>query len=150
MATYQSTATLTTPAGTVSFNASSGDTPVNNPESCSGLDMAPIRSSVDDKSQTNGGIVHPMFYGARHVTLSGTLVIRSASTAAGVVTARGTLEQGLITKLASIMNADGTYAWDEGGTTRTITVRCDQPILFSGGFQKTYVFGLVAASPTIT
>lgn len=150
MATYGSAATLTTPWGTITFNASSGDTYKNDPSSCSGLDMAPVRSSIDDKPQTSGGIVHPAFLGARHVTLGGQLIIRSSSTEAGYLTARATLEQNLIAALTSILNTTGTYAWNEGGTTRTITVTCNLEALFSGAWLKTYVFGLVAGDPTIS
>lgn len=150
MATYGSAATLTTPAGAITFNAASGDTYQADPNSCAGLDMAPVRSSVDDKPQTTGGIVHPAFLGARPVTLGGSLIVRSASTEAAYVTARGVLEQALITALTSILTADGTYVWDEGGTSRTITVRCDQAAVFTGAFVKSYVFGLIAANPTIS
>lgn len=149
MATYGSSATLTTPWGTITFNASSGDTYANDPQTCSGLDMAPVRSTVDDKPQTDGGIVHDAFLGARHVTLGGTLVVRSSATEAGTISARYTLEANLTAALKSILRANGTYAWTDGGATRTITVRCDQAATYSGGFVKTYIFGLVAADPAI-
>lgn len=150
MATWNGTATLTTPAGTITFNAASGDTYFHDPTACAGLDMAPIRSEVDDKPQTDGGIVHDSYFGARHVTLGGVLVVRSSATESGAEIARAALEASLEAKLTSIMRADGTYTWTEGGGSRSITVRCDQPCVFTGGWQKTYLFGLVAASPTIS
>jgi hypothetical protein len=150
MATYSSSATLTTGGGTITLNAGTGDTYWNDPTQCAGLDMAPIRSTVDDKPQTDGGIVHPMFFGARHITLGGDLVVRSSGTEAGYLAARAALEQNLIAALTSIMNADGTYSWDDGGTTRTVTVRCDQQAVIAGTWLKSYVFGLVAANPTIS
>jgi len=151
MANYSAVFTLTTPASTLTLNASSGDTYLLDPTLCSGLDMAPLRTPIDDKPQAHGGIVHNFWKGARHVTLSGLLYVVSASTDSGVAAARNTLEDGLVAALESILQADGTLQFTpSGGSSRSLTVRCDVPVTYSGGFVKNFVFGLVAANPVFS
>lgn len=133
----------------LTFNASSGDTYFIS--AITGLDGPAIRSTVDDAPQTDGGLVHTSFLGARHVTVEGVLVVRSAVTESGVVAARNALEDALLSALESILNADGTLAWTPtGGSGKTLTVRYEVPCQFSGGWQKSFTFGLVAADPTIS
>jgi hypothetical protein len=138
------TLTLITPAGSILFNQDTGDTYINDPTQCSGLDQAPIRSNVDQRPQTHGGIIHPSFYDARHITR--VLVARSGATETGQVATRQTLEDDLIAALDSILNTDGTLAW----SSRSLTVRCDIPANYTGAYLKNYQFGLVAANPAIT
>lgn len=150
MAEFSAIYTLTTPANDPVFNAASGDTYILT--AIRGLDGAPIRAPVDDAPQTDGGIVHPFRLGPRHVTAEGFILIRSAATEAAFVTARNTLESALIAALEAIRNADGTLTWTPtGGAGKTLsTLRHDSPCEFSGAWIKTFVFGLVAANPTIT
>jgi hypothetical protein len=137
---------LTTGAGLILFNQELGDTYVNDPQQCSGLDQAPIRSNVDQRPQTHGGIIHPSFYDARHITLTGTLLVRNGTSEAAQIAGRQLLEDNLIVALDSILNTDGTLSW----SGRSLTVRCDIPVTYTGAFLKNYQFGLVAADPTIT
>ncbi len=143
-----STLTLTTPGGTITFNAASGDAYYNDPTQCAGLGQAPLRVTIEDKPQTSGGILHPTFRAARHVTIGGIILIRSASTDSGIVSARTTMIDNLIAALESIENADGTLSWDSAGSS--LTVRSEIPFDPSGSLVKAYVFGLVAADPTIS
>jgi hypothetical protein len=151
MEEYGGPATLTTPGGTVTFNDATGDTFLHDPTQCDGLGlMTDLRTSVDAASQTDGGLVHPSFGDARHVTLSGLVLVRSGGDYA---TARNALQGALETALLSIIRVDGTYSWTPtGGSLLTITVRCDLRVKFpavSGSAAKNYVFGLVAGDPAI-
>jgi hypothetical protein len=141
MSEFFAPATLTTPGGTLTFNPSSGDGYyVSN---ITGLDQAPIRAPIDDKPQTDGGIVHDFFKGPRHITIEGLVVASSAS-------ARNTSTDSLVTALDSILRADGTWTWTPSGQSlKTLTVRCDVPVSFPGAFLKRFIFGLVAANPVI-
>lgn len=146
---YSAVLTLTTPARTITLNAASGDTYLVDPTQSSGLDMAPVRANVEDRPQTDGGLVHDAFLGAREITLSGVLYIVSATTEAGAVTARNTLADNLEAALFSILRADGTLQYTPtGGSSQTLTVRCDVACTFPGGFFKQFIFGLAAADPT--
>lgn len=142
---YNAPATLTTPWGALSFNAATKPTYYADASKCAGLDMAPVRATVEDKPTSDGGIVHNAYLGARHITLGGALVCDT-------LTDRQTLEDNLNAALTSILRADGSLVWHPAdGSTRTITtVRCEIPASFDGYLQKNYLFGLVAADPTIT
>lgn len=145
---YSAVYTLTDGTHTVTLNAASGDTFLVDPTLSTGLDMPPVRANVDNKPQTDGGIVHNAFLGPRHITFTGMLYIRSASTDAGVVAARNTLETSLETVLRGILRADGTLSYTPtGGSAVSLTVRCDMGATFTGGFVKQFSFGLVAANP---
>lgn len=140
---WNAPATLTTPGGTITFNAATKPTYYNDASRCSGLDMAPVRATVEDKPTSDGGIVHNAYLGPRHITIGGQLVVDTLAD-------RATLMDNLITALVSILRADGTYAWTPTtGGSRSISVRCEVPVTYDGFFQKGYLFGLVAADPTI-
>lgn len=115
-----------------------------------GLDQAPLRAPVDDSPQTDGGIVHDIFKGPRHIVFTGLLLCRTGTSAA-----RNTMEDNLISALDSILLANGTLSFTRsGGTSRTLTVRCDVPVVYAtwSGFPntKTFIFGLVAANPAFS
>lgn len=139
---------LITPARTISFNGTTGDTYENDPQGCAGLGQAPLRVTVEDQPQTHGGILHPTFRGARHITNAGTFRIRSTGTDSGIVVARLVLIDHLVEALESIENADGTLSWLSGA--RTLTVRSEIPFDPAGAMVKTYTFGLIAPDPAIT
>lgn len=143
--------TLVTPWGTITFNAATGDQYRLSTDS-TGLDGAPLRTQVDDAPQTDGGLVHNFYKGARHVTLIGQLRVISTTVPASVIAARNTLEDNLIAACESIIRADGTLSFTRtGGTIRHLTVRCDMLPTFSGsGPVKSFALGLVAANPNWT
>jgi hypothetical protein len=151
MAEWSSPATLVTPVVTLSFNAASGDTYVNDPTKCNGLDGPPLRTEKENKSLTDGGNRRTTMKGARPITLGGILLVRSAVTEAGYATARTAMEDALMAALASIENVNGTYSWTPTGyPIRSVTVRYDSSLLITGAFQKEYLFGLEAPNPTIS
>jgi hypothetical protein len=143
MAEYSATFTLTTPGPDITFNDGSGDDYFLDPQQCDGLDMAPVRSTVDDRPQTAGGIVHDAFLGARIVILAG-VILNTTGTAAN----RNTMEDNLRSALEAILTADGTLAWTpSGASARSLTVRCLIPLKTTGAWQKSFQFALVAADP---
>jgi hypothetical protein len=139
---------LVTPAHTISFNAATGDAYLNDPLQCAGLGQAPLRVTVEDRPQTHGGILHPTFRGARHITIAGVLLVRSSGTDSGIVTAREGMIDDLVEALESIENADGTLSW--ASAAHTLAVRSEIPFDPSGAMEKTYTFGLIAPDPAIS
>ncbi len=114
-----------------------------------GIGQAPIRAPIDDMPQADGGIVHQFLYGPRHLTVTG-LVVPFAYDSSHAASMWATMDT-LVAALGQILRADGTFSWTPPGqTAHSLTVRCDVPASFSGSFQKTFVFGLVAADPTVT
>jgi hypothetical protein len=138
-------ASLITSAGTILFN-----TPTTAPyyfhTDVAGLDQVPLRAPMDAKPHASGAIIHKFLRDARHITLSGLVVATSTAE-------RNNMCDALISALQSIEQADGTYTWTPTGQTlKTLTVRCDVAVTFSGSngpILKTYTFGLVAADPDI-
>lgn len=148
MAEYSAPATLTTPGPDLTFNAPTGDTYILDAGECTGLDGGPIRRTIEDAPMTDGALVFPSRKAGRPIFLVGWLRVRSAITEAGVVAARSVLENNMRLALEAIENADGTYAWVPSGGSRSLTVQCDIPAVFPGGFVKRFQFGLIAADPT--
>ena len=142
---------LVTPAGTITFNAPSGDTYIHYPSLCDGLDGVPIRSSSDPAPLTDGANLHTWFRGARPITLGGVLRVRSVSADDEIAEVRTDLEEALGAALESIVNTFGAYRWTPTGKSqRSAAVRHDSAFRVSGAWQKTYVFGLLAPSPAVT
>lgn len=140
---YTAPATLTTPGTDITFNAASGDTYALDPERCAGLDQAPLRTPMDDNPQAAGAILHDFLRAGRPVTLGGHLI-----NATGTASARNTLEANLVSALEAIEQADGTFVITPSGmAAKTLTVRCLAPAAFSGAWQKTFLFTLIAADP---
>lgn len=147
---YSAVLTLTDGTHTVTLNAASGDTYLVDADLSTGLVDDTVRSNVDDKAQTDGGIVHPAFLGPRHIVLAGMLYVTSASTDSGIVQARNTLAVNLKTVLQTILRADGTLSYTpSGGSSKSVTVRYDVGATFSRrqGIIYGFAFGLVAANP---
>lgn len=157
MAQWSSPATLVTPGGTITFNDPSGpDGYYHDASQCAGLDAVPTRITVDDKPVTDGGIVFPSFKTARHITLGGQLIVKSAA-GSGYAAARNALEFALTAALESIEPVDGdggptgTYTWTpEGYGAMSVAVYCEIPPTYPGANAKNYLFGLVAPAPTIS
>ena len=145
---------LTTPGGTITFN-STGTDDFNSYGSNEyyitdgqGLDGSPIRAPIDNAPQADGGLVHNFWKGPRHIVIEGALIIRSTHVMNSIRALRNTMEEDLLDALESILQADGTLAWTPAGmSARSLTVRYEVPLEFSGVELKTFVFGLVAANP---
>ena len=142
MAEYNAPATLASGAYTFLFNRSS-DVGFHDPDKCSGLDMAQVRATIEDKPRASGGIVYDALLGPRHIVLAGTIVTSTLAT-------RNLFEKNLITILTYMLTNNGTYQWlSSDGITRTVTGRCEIGAEFPGKWLKSYVFGLVCADPTL-
>jgi len=143
---YSDITTLVTPAGTLTFNAATGDTYWVDPKRSSGLGMGEIRNPTDDKGQTDGSILHDFFERGQQLLLAGDLRVRSAVTESGYVSARDVLSGSMVTKLRSILRATGTLNFGSGATVICkCNLKADFPAL--EGVAKGFVFGLVSASP---
>jgi hypothetical protein len=136
---------LATPAGTITFNADTGDAYLHDPANSSGLWLAGARSSMEDRPQAHGEIVHPTLLKGRHLTCSGIILPRD-----GGFTARNTMMATLGEALVSISDTDGTYTVTVDGTTYSFAVRFELAAPFTGLSIKTYLFGLVAGEATAT
>ena len=156
MADLSCTYTLTTPAATISLNA--GDlrdgTDKYWVQNIQGLDGPPLRTPIDNRPQTDGGLVHPFFKGPRSIVFEGVLVTESAgwpSEGDACITVQNEMEEDLVDALESIIAADGTLAWTPLGlSARSLTVRHSQMLEFmaiENYVLKQFVFGLVAANP---
>ena len=142
-------ATLNHGAGTLEFHGGgSGVSTGLVLTNLDGIGQAPIRAPVDDAPQTDGGIVHRFLYGPRHLTVEGFVLPFSWDTS-HASTLWDTMD-GLVAGLDQILRTNGVFAWTPPGqTAHSLTVRCDVPVTFTGTFQKAFIFGLVAADPTI-
>jgi hypothetical protein len=150
--------TLTTPGPDITFNHTGidmfnmlGGDDEYYITNAKGLDMPPLRTPMDNRPQTHGGLVHRFFKGPRHITIEGALMIRSTRIQDSIRTIRNDMEEELRTALESIIDADGTLSWTPqltaGPDPRSLTVRCEIPLEFDGIELKTFLFGLVAANP---
>lgn len=146
MAEFGIVYTLTTPAGAVLFNSGTDQNRLSN---VLGLDGAPIRAPMENRPQAHGGLVHRFLLGARHLTFEGVFHVTSASTEVAYVTARNTLITNLQNALNSIYAANGTLTWTPtgAGSPLNLYVKHDQPLVTTGGFLKSFTFGLVAGDP---
>jgi hypothetical protein len=143
----------------ITINASSGDTLNTDFEEgvISGLDGAPIRKQIDPRGQTDGGIVHPAFFGPRVITFAGKVLIRSNNDPGSTLwnTAVNNLELSVVTALESFLNSTTTLSWTPtGGSPRSLTVTYGTEggeIQFSGNMlDRNFTFTLVAENPTIS
>ena len=143
---YNQITGVTTPAGTLSLNTTSGDRIVLDPGACSGLGVSKLRVPIFDKGQTHGYIILPSFEEGQHLVLSGYLIIDSSTTEAGMLAARNTALADARTKLKSILSpASGTLTFATGGGD-DLTVYCEMLPTATDYTVKRVVFGLVSAS----
>lgn len=125
----------------------------------SGLDGAPIRKQIDPQGQSDGGIVHPAFFGPRIIRFDGAVNIQSVADIGGnmtaYLTALNTLEASVVSALQGILNTPSSLSWTPTGLTgHSINVTYGTEggeIQFSGNMlERKFSFTLVAAEPTIT
>ncbi len=135
--------TLVTPAGTLTFNAATGDTYWVDPKRSVGLGMGEIRNPIDDKAQTDGFLLHDFFEKGALLLPAGTILARTDTTG---ITGADALMSGMTTKLRSILRATGTLNFGSGAAfVVKCHMRADYPTI--EGDLKGFVFGLVSASP---
>lgn len=131
--------TLTDGTTTVTFNPSAGGDGFYLSLDTTGLLGQPaIRAVVDNRSQTDGAVVHPAKKGPRRPTMVAEYLIN-----AGTLSDRDDAIAELVGLLNSLLTNDGTLTNTDTGDT--LTVRSEVPLDPSGGPQlKRVTFGLVA------
>lgn len=144
----------------LTINASSGDCLFTDFEEGQilGLDGAPVRKQIDPQGQSDGGIVHPAFLGARIITFQGKVLIRSVPENATPLTyaaAVNVVEAAAVSALEGILNSASSLAWTPtGGAGRSISVTYGTEggeIQFTGNMvDRRFSFSLVAADPAIS
>lgn len=145
---YSAIDQVQTPGGNVSCNASSGDTLFLVPSRCTGLGELEVRGTDDDRGQTDGLLLHPRYLGGHRITLYGLVLIRSASTDAGYLTARDAFIDDLRTKLKSALNANGSLHFGGGGSYTVRTRALGPPVSDQPDpAAKSILLQLVSATP---
>lgn len=135
---YSAPASLVTPGPDITFNAGAY---ILDPDRCSGLDQAPLRTVIDPKPQTDGGLIHSNLRDVRRITLGGFFGSIDPAT-------RNGQEATLIQALEAIEQADGTFTITPTGMSAMVyTVRCEIALSTSGLLRKAFLFGLVAVNP---
>lgn len=108
-----------------------------------GFDAADLRESADDLVQMDGGVHGDFFFGRRPVTLSG-IILNPLS---------ADDRNRKMTKMMRACRAlrqDATLTWIlEGNYEQYMRVRLQNGPRFTGGWQKEFQVGLVAADPRI-
>lgn len=147
--------TLTTPGPDITFNQFTTPYTKQNQfyiTEIRGLAAPSIRTPTDPVPLGDGALVHPFWFGARHISIEGTLLIQSTAIPNSVVQIRNVMEDDLSDALNSILRADGTLAFTpQGESARSITVRYEVPLEFthaSNYLELNFSFGLIAAVTT--
>lgn len=138
--------TLVTPGGTLTHNATTGDTYPVDPRRSDGLGMGEIRAPIDDKGLTDGFILHDFYEKGAMLLVAGVVLARSDTTGTA---GADTLMSAMTVALRSILRANGTLNFANGAA---LTVRCNIRSTYPslGGDLKGFQYGLVSASPPPT
>jgi hypothetical protein len=146
MSEYGITYTLTTPAGTLTFNPTPSNTDGLYLSDIQGMD-AGVRGAAVPLAQRDGAYVFDSYRDAAYPTLTG-------FTRASTLAARTTLIDNLRAITDSLRFADGTLSWNPSGYpgidgTRSLTVRLIGAVQIGndGGVMKSFQLQLVAAYP---
>lgn len=111
-------------------------------------DGAPRRAPVDNRPQTDGGLVHRFFKGPRQINVEGLIAIQSTTVQDTIRSIRNAMEEALEEALDAIYQADGTLAWTPAGQSPySLTVRNNIEVKFEGDVFRTFTFGLIAGTP---
>ena len=145
--------------GGLTINATTGDTLFTDFDDgdIQGLDGAPIRKQIDDLGQANGANPQTAFFGARIVTFTGIVLVRSVEdiTSQAFAAAVNTVTESARTTLEGLLNSTSTLAWTPNGlTAHTLTAYYGTEggeFVTSGPMPaKKFSFTLVATNPTIS
>src|SRR6188472_2858439 len=126
--------------GSLTINPASGDGLTTDFEEGQilGLDGAPVRKQIDPQGQSDGGIVHPAFFGPRIIQFQGRVLIRSVPEGAAGTTyaaAVNAVESAATSALQAQLNSATNLAWTlTGGGSHTISCTYGVP---GGEFQTT-------------
>ena len=148
--------TLTTPGPDITFNATT--VPFNHRDQyyiteIRGLGSAALRIPWDPVPLGDGALIHPSYFGPRHIQIEGTILVQSTYIENSVVVIRNGMEDDLSDALNSIMSpATGTLAFTpQGESARSITVNYEVGVEYthSANYRELqFSFGLIAASPS--
>lgn len=146
--------TLTTPGQDITFNdgelGRGSDDDMFWITSAPGLppDGAPRRAPVDNRPQTDGGLVHRFFKGPRQITIEGAIIIQSTTVQDTIRSLRNARMAQLTAALDACYQADATLAWTvPGDTSYSLTVRNNIEVKYEGIEFITFTFGLIAGTP---
>lgn len=121
-----------------------------------GLDGAPIRSQVDPRGQTDGGIVHTKHFGPRTIVFKGVVKIGSVENRQSEEyrDALMAVEAATIAALEAELNTESPLTWTPSGLgPHTIDASYGTEggeIQFSGPMlDPEFTFTLIASDPTI-
>lgn len=136
--------TLTGPDGTIAtFNDKTDPNYVGMLSEVTGLDSPDIREAADDLVQFDGGIHGDFFYGRRPIVMTG-IILNPLST-----TDRNQRTE-LLGRASNALRGDALLKWQpDGYPAQQIAVRRQQPLRITGGWQKEFQLGLVAADPRV-
>lgn len=135
--------TIVTPSGTLTFNATTGDTYFVDPARSDGLGMGEIRNPTDDRGQIDGFILHRYFEKGALLLVAGTVLARSDTTG---TTGADALMGAMVTALRSTLNSTGTMNFGSGAAIAgKLYQRVKWPTL--GGDLKGFEFMWVSADP---
>lgn len=134
--------TWVTPAGTLTFNALTGDTYVADPQRSSPLGAGPTEGAVDPKGQTDGSLVHPMYENGALLVCGGVVLARTDTTGTSGADA---LMTSMMAKARAALRANSTLNFGSGAA---IVCRCNLLPTFPplDGNLKGYLFGVVSES----
>lgn len=112
------------------------------PEECSGLDSAEVRENMADRTELDGSIQGPQFYGKRPIVLTGQINAPDSITR-NEMAAR-------IKRASNAMRKNATLTWTpDGGSQMFTRVRRQAPPRITGNWLKKFQIPLVAADPRI-
>jgi hypothetical protein len=142
--------TLTTPAGTITFNDGSADQFYITGET--GLGTAPRRTPIDSVPFGDGALVHTFWKDARQVTIEGVFLVTSVPCGSAMVAIWNAMEEDLNDALESIGGGtDGTLAWTPSGlSARSLSVRHNVPMEnphLENFSLRGFNFGVIAGDP---
>lgn len=111
-------------------------------------DGAPRRAPVDNRPQTDGGLVHRFLKGPRQIAVEGAIIIQSTTVQDSIRVIRNQMEEALEEALDACYQADATLAWTPAGQSPySLTVRNNIEVKFEGVEFRTFTFGLIAGTP---
>lgn len=112
------------------------------PEECSGLDSAEVRENMVDRTEQDGSIQGPQFYGRRPIVLTGQINATDTITR-NEIAAR-------IKRASNAMRQNATLTWTpDGGEQMFASVRRQAPPRITGNWLKKFQIPLVASDPRL-
>lgn len=137
--------TLIGPDGTTAvFNDDTDPNYVGMLTETTGFDSPDVRENADDLVEMDGGLHGNFFYGRRPITMSGLSFGHESA-------AERNMRMTRLMQATNAMRADATLLWqaDGGAPTQFMTLRRQQPLRITGGWNKEFQIAMVAADPRI-